>query len=242
MKGGAGRSSGKSMLLSVVIPTLDEETVLASTLDSVRRSAPASEIVVADGGSRDATREIARLLPRSAHGRGPAGSGTADERRGRSRDRRRAAVPARGHPPARGRRRSWWSRPSPTPGWWGAASCSASTPLTPCCACPPIASRLNLRWATYGDQAFFFRREAFERAGGFPSQPLFEDVAMQARIRRLGRCVKIQRRVTSSARRFLRVGVLRQQLLNAAPGARLSPGRLSPAAGHLVRAGAAPPR
>jgi GT2 family glycosyltransferase len=78
-----------------------------------------------------------------------------------------------------------------------------------------IASRLNVRWTTYGDQAFFFRRAVFEQVGGFAPVPLFEDVELQERVRNLGRCVKIQRPVISSARRFLRVGIVRQQLRNA---------------------------
>ena len=46
------------MSVSVIIPTLDEENCLAETLHNVRRHKP-HEIIVADGGSRDRTREIA---------------------------------------------------------------------------------------------------------------------------------------------------------------------------------------
>ena len=45
-------------LLSVIIPTLNEAAALGRTLECVRR-AESIEIILADGGSRDATREIA---------------------------------------------------------------------------------------------------------------------------------------------------------------------------------------
>ena len=64
------------MQLSVIIPTLDEEAGLPATLESVRRTAPGSEIVVADGGSQDRTRAVAASFPgvsviTSPRGRGP---------------------------------------------------------------------------------------------------------------------------------------------------------------------------
>ena len=64
------------MSLSVIIPTLNEEDVLGSTLESVRRSAPGGEIVVADGGSHDETLAVARGVPgvrtiSAPRGRGP---------------------------------------------------------------------------------------------------------------------------------------------------------------------------
>jgi rSAM/selenodomain-associated transferase 2 len=201
------------MTLSVVIPALDEEAVLASTLESVSRSAPGCEIVVADGGSRDATREIAVT----------AGARVVSAPRGRGPQMNAGAAVATGDVllflhadtqlPADAGTLVEQALADPR-AVAGSFVLGFDSPH-PLLRLSSVASRLNLGWATYGDQALFFRREAFERAGGFPSQPLFEDVAMQARIRRLGRCVKIQRPVRTSARRFLRVGVVRQQLLNA---------------------------
>jgi len=78
------------------------------------------------------------------------------------------------------------------------------------------ASRINHPLFTYGDQGLFLRRELFERIGGFREIPLMEDVEIQRRLRRAGRFVKLPQPVVTSARRFLRHGVLRQQALNAA--------------------------
>ena len=55
----------------------------------------------------------------------------------------------------------------------------------------------------YGDQALFVRREAFERVGGFPEQPLMEDLELALRLRRLGRIEIVPAVVEVSGRRFL---------------------------------------
>src|SRR5262249_57886270 len=46
------------MTVSVIIPTLNEENCVAETIHSVRAQAP-HEVIVADGGSTDATRTAA---------------------------------------------------------------------------------------------------------------------------------------------------------------------------------------
>jgi rSAM/selenodomain-associated transferase 2 len=217
-------------MLSVIIPTLDEEAALAATLESARRSAPDSEIVVVDGGSRDRTREVAR---------GVRGVRVMTAERGRGLQMNAGAAAARGDvllflhadthlPPDAG---ALVAAALEDGGVIGGSFVLGFDAFHPLLWLSSIPSHLNLPWATYGDQALFCRREAFEEAGGFPPDPLFEDVALQSRIRRIGRCVKVRRRVTTSSRRFLRVGVLRQQLLNltllAAYHLGVSPGRLA---------------
>lgn len=56
----------------------------------------------------------------------------------------------------------------------------------------------------YGDQAIFVRRTAFEAVGGFPEQPLFEDVELARRLWTRGRLVTVAASVLVSGRRFLR--------------------------------------
>lgn len=55
----------------------------------------------------------------------------------------------------------------------------------------------------YGDQALFVRRQTFDAVGGFPEQPLFEDVEISRRLRRLGRLVTVPADVRVSGRRFM---------------------------------------
>jgi rSAM/selenodomain-associated transferase 2 len=200
--------------LSVIIPTLNEESVLAATLESVRRAARGCEILVVDGGSHDRTLDVAGATP---------GVHTLSGPRGRGPQMNVGAAAASGDvflflhadthlPPDAGR---LVASVLVDPRVAGGSFFLGFDSDHPILWLSSIASRLNVRWATFGDQAFFFRRTVFEQVGGFAPLPLFEDVDLQARVRRVGRCVKIQRPVTSSARRFLRVGVIRQQARNA---------------------------
>ncbi|MCC5793158.1 MAG: TIGR04283 family arsenosugar biosynthesis glycosyltransferase [Chromatiales bacterium] len=66
----------------------------------------------------------------------------------------------------------------------------------------------------YGDQGLFARREAYEHAGGFAPEPLFEEVALVRGLRRAGRFVCLKASIGVSARRWLREGWLRRSLAN----------------------------
>jgi GT2 family glycosyltransferase len=67
--------------------------------------------------------------------------------------------------------------------------------------------RSRLTRLPYGDQALFVRRAAFDAAGGFPAQRLFEDVELARRLRHLGRVVTVAASVRVSGRRFLHAPV-----------------------------------
>ena len=76
-----------------------------------------------------------------------------------------------------------------------------------------VAALMNLRsrctGIATGDQAIFVTRAAFERVGGFPDQPLMEDVEMSRRLRALSRPACLTERVTTSGRRWETRGVWR---------------------------------
>jgi rSAM/selenodomain-associated transferase 2 len=77
-------------------------------------------------------------------------------------------------------------------------------------------SAIRLPAAFLGDQGLFCTRAAYRAAGGFHPQPLFEDVDLARRLARVGRLVRLARPVTTSARRFVGRGPLRQLGVNAA--------------------------
>lgn len=66
----------------------------------------------------------------------------------------------------------------------------------------------------YGDQALFIRAEIFQRIGGYPDQPIMEDVALVRAMRKFGYMNFLDSSVTSSARRWIAGGVIRTTMLH----------------------------
>jgi rSAM/selenodomain-associated transferase 2 len=75
-------------------------------------------------------------------------------------------------------------------------------------------SRINHPLTTFGDQGLFVKRATFDQIGGFAALALLEDLEIQERLRPLGRFVKLKAPITTSARRFVRRGIVWQQVLN----------------------------
>lgn len=64
----------------------------------------------------------------------------------------------------------------------------------------------------YGDQALFVRRSLFERLGGFPNQPILEDVGFCERLIKVTEPLLLFPPVITDARKFLKMGVWRSFL------------------------------
>jgi rSAM/selenodomain-associated transferase 2 len=73
--------------------------------------------------------------------------------------------------------------------------------------------RTRVTHSATGDQAIFVRRSVFEESDGFREWPLFEDVDFVSRMKRMGRFVVVHSRVTVSARRHIKYGVIRTVML-----------------------------
>jgi len=61
----------------------------------------------------------------------------------------------------------------------------------------------------YGDQAMFVRRALFEQLGGFPNQPILEDVAFCERLIRVTEPVLLRPPVVTDSRKFVKMGIWR---------------------------------
>jgi len=197
-----------SQRLVVVIPTLNEEAVLAATLVSLAaQTEPATEIVVADGGSMDSTATVAekhgaRVIIASKKGRGcqiAAALKQIDE------DvvlivHADMIMPATALAMIRARLEVDASCPG------GCLGHRFDSPRTIYRWIEWGDRRRALRGMSYGDQGQFFRRELLERCGGFPNQPIMEDVELSRRLSRLGRPAYIDCPVLVSPRRFERLG------------------------------------
>lgn len=69
--------------------------------------------------------------------------------------------------------------------------------------------RSRLSGIATGDQAMFVSRRAFEVVGGFPDQPLMEDIELSRRLLALARPICLAERVVTSGRRWETHGVWR---------------------------------
>jgi rSAM/selenodomain-associated transferase 2 len=214
----------------VIIPTLDEadaiEAALVSALDAFGETV---DLVVADGGSSDDTVARASRLAR-----------VVSAPRGRGTQLNAGAHLARGQvlvflhadttldPLAGARIREALSDPGTVGGCCRFALDSSSEGGF---RYRLLERGVNLRTRIFrtatGDQAIFSSRSAFERVGGFPEEPLFEDIAYVRSLRRLGRFQPVDAIAHTSGRRWQRRGFVRtvvsHWLLRAAYAARVPP-------------------
>jgi rSAM/selenodomain-associated transferase 2 len=200
------------MGVSVIIPTLNEESCLAETLAALKRQRP-SEIIVADGGSTDGTRWAA------------AGADLfLDAPRGRAVQMNAGAARAAGdvllflhadclpEDGALTEAERLLRRSSVAAGCFRMRVRAEGSLYRLIDAC--ATARVRLTGLVYGDQGLFVRREVFERVGGFPPLRLMEDVFLSRTMRRLGRIVVAPRCLFVSPRRWQRTGLIRQTLRN----------------------------
>jgi rSAM/selenodomain-associated transferase 2 len=195
--------------LSVIVPMLNEAATIASTLHALRRCAPDAEIIVVDGGSTDASVAIARPLcdavisvPRGRACQMNAGART-------SHGDALVFVHADTIVPSTFAAdiASALSDPAVVGGRFDVQLDASTLPYRIIGAMISLRSRIS-RTGT-GDQAIFVRRDIFDRLAGFPDFELCEDLEFSRRLKRAGRVACLRARVTTSARRWSRDGVVR---------------------------------
>lgn len=216
--------------LSVVVPTLNEERLIASTVDTA--ASVDAEIIVSDGGSTDRTVEIA-----SASGcRIVVGSPG------------RAAQQNRGAAAARGAVLLFLHADTRLPVHYVHQIFDALMDRRTVLGAFRFATGVNtsaMRWIAfwtnlrsnwlklpYGDQGLFMRKSVFNENGGFPAVPIAEDLYLVRRLGRKGRVALASTEAVTSDRRWRQLGPLRTTLINTiiAAGclAGISPSRLAP--------------
>jgi rSAM/selenodomain-associated transferase 2 len=192
--------------VSVIVPVLDEAERIAGQLDALARFTALHEVIVVDGASRDET--VARVRA----------AGTARllvAPRGRASQMNAGARVATGdvllflHADVRlpddalTRIEEALADPAVVAGafrTWTEPDAGRSR-LAPLLHLADLRSRYSR--LPYGDQALFVCAEAFRRAGGYPDQPLMEDLELSRRLARIGRIRVVRSSVAVSGRRFL---------------------------------------
>ena len=195
--------------LSIIVPALNEAGTIALSLQALAPlRARGHEVIVADGGSEDGTRDIAS----------PLADRVIVVPRGRARQMNAGAAAATGDAllflhadsclPARADESILHSLQEHL---WGRfdVRIEGRSPLLPMIGFF-MNWRSRLTGIATGDQALFVRREAFE---GFPEIALMEDIAFSRATRRRGAPASLHGKVTTSGRRWERNGVLRTVVL-----------------------------
>ena len=201
--------------VSVVIPTLNEEGQVGSAIRSALDGG-AAEVIVADGGSRDATRDVAAR----------AGAAVLEAPRGRARQMNAGAARASGDAllflhadtilprQTAARIRAAFADPRVVAGAFAYRSSAGG--MLGLVLTTGARLRVRLSGHPYGDQSLFLRRRTFRALGGFPDLPVMEDWELVARLKRLGRVAALPEAVVTSATSFVDSGVLWSSAVNIA--------------------------
>ena len=195
--------------ISVVIPTLNEADALPETIRRARAVPEVCEIIVVDGGSTDGTRAIAEQFGARALSCAP----------GRGGQMRMGAAQARGDVVLLLHADTWLTPDSgraalnclrddrvAAGGFWKTFRDGSPLLLGARWRC---GLRLWVNGRILGDQAIFVRRNVLEKIGGVPDLPLMEELELCRRLRRVGRLALADATITTSARRFAKLGVAR---------------------------------
>lgn len=201
------------MRFSIIMPVLNEELVLNAQLAQLARQCAQydCELIIVDGGSSDRTTAIAQQYGQVI-----------------AAPRGRAAQMNAGAAVAGGDVLIFLHADTLLPG--DALSAIEKALAAPqvvggafrvCFNCERWPYRIvtftvNLRSRMYkiftGDQAYFIRATSFRQIGGYPDQPLMEDLEIITRLRKTGKVVLLPQYVTTSARRHEKMGLMRSVL------------------------------
>lgn len=198
--------------VTVIIPTLNEAGKVSAAVASARHEE--AEILVVDGGSHDGTGDRAVA----------SGARVLISPRGRALQQNSGARVAKGHVLL------FLHADSRLPGNYmdavfrsfleaGVAAGAFSFRTDGAgilMKCVELLTNIRSRLfqLPYGDQGLFMPREVFASAGGFPETPIAEDLFLVRRLSGRGRIRTVPETLTTSARRWRRLGVVRTTLIN----------------------------
>jgi rSAM/selenodomain-associated transferase 2 len=198
--------------LSIIIPTLNEELMIAEVL---KRIGTGVEIIVVDGGSSDKTREIAQGLGAKV---------IISKNKGRAGQMNLGAKTARGDillflhgdtllPP------NYQELIINTLSQSGITAGAFELKITGKEKSLRLVEKL-VNWRShffslpYGDQGIFLKASIFEDLDGFPDLPIMEDFELIQRLKKRGKIGIVAAAVITSGRRWQKLGVWKTTLIN----------------------------
>ena len=200
-------------MISVIVPVWNDRESLEALLPWLIEEPGSPEIIVVDGGSRDGSVDATRQFPSVR---------LVESKRGRGCQMNRGARAARGEVllflhsdtrPSRGAIAGLGELLDSRDADFGAFRLRFDPPVR----LPSLLAfftRLARPWSCFGDQGIFVRREFFHATGGFPEIPVLEDVHWLRLAGKQGKMIRSPHTAVTSARRFERIGSLRQTWRN----------------------------
>ena len=202
------------MKLSVIVPILNEAQALASLLDQLARLAhQGTEVILSDGDSEDGSASMAEQ----------AGFTVVQSTRGRARQMNAAAARATGDVllflhadtrlPDQADQYIAQALAAGTHCWGRFDVRISGRPYLLRVVSRLMNVRSCITGIATGDQAMFVTRSAFDAVGGFPDQPLMEDIELSKRLLARSKPARIRQPVITSGRRWEQGGVWHTILL-----------------------------
>ena len=199
------------MKISVIIPTLNEESHIEKTIQSVIKQEGDYELYVVDGESTDNTVAIAKRYTK-----------VINSKRGRAIQMNAGANLCRGGvllflhgdtllPDNAFRELRKRMKDDTVSGGSFYIAFDADNFILRVVS---FITRFNFSLFHFGDQGIFVRRDVFQSLRGYKEMPIMEDYDFYKRLRTQGKVILIRMSVISSSRRFIKKGVLRQLLIN----------------------------
>jgi rSAM/selenodomain-associated transferase 2 len=209
-----GNASPANMVISIIVPVLNESTALPALLERLLPLQQQScEVLLVDGGCVDGSAALIEA----------AGFRVVHSQQGRARQMNAGAALATGDvllflhadtelpPGAIGCVRE--ALATGVHRWGRFDVCIRGRHWM----LPVVATMMNLRsrlsGVATGDQSIFVCRSIFDAVGGFADQPLMEDIALSKRLRGISRPACITHQVITSGRRWETRGVWRTMVL-----------------------------